>query len=168
MLATRRRLAVTRSTSSLTARAWSTASLNSQSCVFAPPTIMMLFSPAATPSARRFGRCAFVTNTDGRRGKHRAAMFCQGPEGCRRMTAVPVGPGTCRRCSRSTPLSVSAARSMSALASVPTCAIAVHCEVSKVTAFRLDDTCRRDKRHWCSCTWPINCVGCPSLPAAAA
>ena len=65
--------------------------------------------------------------TGGRRGEHDAETFHQGPEGWRRMTAVPVGPGICRRYWRSTPLSVSAARSMSALASEPTCALALRC-----------------------------------------
>ena len=38
---------------------------------------------------------------------------------------MPVGPSTCRRCLRSTPLSLSAARNMSAFASQPTCALAL-------------------------------------------
>jgi hypothetical protein len=51
---------------------------------------------------------------------------------------VPVGPATCRRCLVSTPLSCSAARSMSALASDPTCVILAHvsvCAVGKVPSF---------------------------------
>jgi len=44
------------------------------------------------------------------------------PLACSRMIAVPLGPGTSRRCCRSAPASASDARSRDALASVPICA----------------------------------------------
>ena len=56
---------------------------------------------------------------------------------------MPVGPATCRRCLVSTPLYVSAVRSISALASDPTCCTLAHLR------FRAVDQCTSSvsRRH---------------------
>ena len=59
---------------------------------------------------------------------------------------MPVGPGICLRCLVSTPLSVSAALSMSALASEPTCVMFAGSESLRRTTALLSRTDRPMRR----------------------